>query len=272
MKLGLGTVQFGMDYGISNNTGKTPINEVANILGIARKYGVEIIDTAECYGNAEKILGIVGVNDFKVVTKITAFGDLNNSLYELGLKSVYGVLAHNVDELAFSTKFWDKLQEYKKQGLTQKIGVSVYNSQQIDLVLERYDIDLIQVPVNVYDKRLINSGHLKKLKEYGVEIHARSVFLQGLLLTPPGLLGNFFSEIVPLHKMYFEDLKKYQIDPVIAALAFVNNIVDIDITVCGVNTCLQFQDLLRSSSINTVLDYSKYSVSSEKILNPSMWN
>jgi len=198
MKLALGTVQFGLDYGITNQDGQVSLDEAKNILDFAKDNGINTLDTAPAYGNSEKILGQISTENFKVVTKTRHFdsleinnsdvkllsSDFYHSLEYLRQDSVYGVLVHNADDLLKfgSEKLFKQLQELKQAEKIVKIGVSVYDHSQLQAILDNFDIDLVQLPFNILDRRMIDGGTFAKLQEKDIEVHARSVFLQGLLL------------------------------------------------------------------------------------------
>jgi len=201
-KLALGGVQFGIDYGIANTKGQVQIEEVQSILNYAKKNGVNILDTASGYGDSEEVLGKVGVDNFQIITKTTSIKQGVNgvvrifyqSLKNLKQKKAYGLLIHDIGEIEhkqFDTLLIE-LARLKQQGLVKKIGVSVYNNQQIDYVLDNFSIDLIQLPINILDQRLINDESLVKLKKHNVEIHARSALLQGLLLMSINTIPYWF--------------------------------------------------------------------------------
>jgi len=201
-KIALGGVQFGIDYGVANNKGQVQIEEVQSILNYAKKNGVNILDTASGYGDSEGVLGKVGVDNFQIITKTTSIKQGVNgvvrifyqSLKNLKQKKAYGLLIHDIGEIEhkqFDTLLIE-LARLKRQGLVKKIGVSVYNSQQIDYVLDNFSIDLIQLPINILDQRLINDESLVKLKKHNVEIHARSALLQGLLLMSINTIPYWF--------------------------------------------------------------------------------
>ena len=201
-KIALGGVQFGIDYGVANNKGQVQIEEVQSILNYAKKNGVNILDTASGYGDSEEVLGKVGVDNFQIITKTTSIKQGVNgvvrifyqSLKNLKQKKAYGLLIHDIGEIEhkqFDTLLIE-LARLKRQGLVKKIGVSVYNSQQIDYVLDNFSIDLIQLPINILDQRLINDESLVKLKKHNVEIHARSALLQGLLLMSINTIPYWF--------------------------------------------------------------------------------
>lgn len=290
MKLGLGTVQFGTNYGISNTQGKTPDSEVLSILQEAKKCGVSVIDTAHQYGVAEETLGnsqIAGMS-FKVVTKTppsqgseissTDIANLENafriSLSRLKLNSVYAVMMHNADDLlkAGGEKIWDQYQSWKSANLVQKIGISVYEVRQIDEVLKRFPIDIIQVPLNVFDQRLLLSGHLKALKKSGVEVHARSAFLQGLLLmNPENITGKLEIATEPLKKLNQAAIER-KISVLELALQFSMQVKEVDSVICGVNNLAHFKELAELANRKTSLgDLTNLSVSDKLILSPNLW-
>ena len=289
MKLGLGTVQFGIDYGISNTSGKTAEEEVARILAVAMRHGIGIIDTAAQYGTSEEVLGrtFPERHDFQIVTKTPRFSvdritvtevhnleeTINRSLRNLGVSSLYGLMFHHADDLLTggSELLWQKIGELKHQGLVRKIGVSVYNARQIDAILDRFSIEIIQLPVNVLDQRLLLSGHIAKLKTAGVKIHTRSAFLQGLLLMDPDRLPPHFDTIKAHLMRYHERLRYHGMTPVQAALGFVTGLDEVDTVICGVNNHQQLEELCVAATSFHAMDFQDYAITDESILNPSRW-
>lgn len=289
MKIGLGTVQFGLDYGISNRYGKTPVDDVRDIVAFAAKSGIQVLDTAPAYGESERTLGNAAVasSPFRIVTKTPVLQKtstweekllnfsktFSNSLQTLQVGSVYGLLVHHADDLLQEggELLWSAMVRLKKQGFISKIGLSVYNGNQIDQALARFDIDLIQLPVNVFDQRLIQSGHLAMLKDKGVEVHARSAFLQGLLLMDTQALPAHFNSARSLLSSYHAKINANGLTPVQAALGFVAGLADIDVVICGVNNLQQLQELIKDYSPLTPTDWSSFACNDEEILNPSKW-
>lgn len=290
MKLGIGTVQFGIDYGISNQQGKTPPSEVLKIFALALHHNISVVDTAPSYGDSETVIGqyLPSSDRFKVVTKTPVFAQnfvdsatvlqLQNTFYEslkrLGQGSVEGLLVHHASDLISegSPILMAGLRELKQQGLVKKIGVSVYTGSQIDQILEKFSIDLIQLPVNILDQRLIQSGHLRRLKEMGCEIHARSIFLQGLLLLKPETLPSFFDPAKPLLREYHQAVSRLGCSSQKAALDFVAGLAEVDTLIVGLNSAAQLQELifaLQQPAIN--LDFSQFALPQESILNPAQW-
>ena len=291
MKLGLGTVQFGLDYGISNKTGLTDKIEIKKIIDYAASHGINIIDTAHCYSDSEIKLGEILPleNDFRIITKTQIFQNspqikkiefenlLNtffSSLKNLNCKSAYGLLIHHVDDLLKDGGeiLYRAMLELKEKEVVKKIGISAYTPDQIDHVLKNYDIDLIQLPVNIFDQRLIRTGYLKKLKGRGIEIHARSAFLQGLIFMNPEKLSSYFDSIKSFLKKFHDKLDEMNLTPVQAALGFLNDIKEIDHIICGVNNVEQFKELVQANIINIDMNWAEeFAINDEKILNPANW-
>ena len=290
MKIGLGTAQFGVDYGISNKDGKPSMTEAVAILNAAGKLGVRVIDTACLYGDSEEVLGQVLPPDTRldIVTKTPQFAKqslgeadaqhledtFSTSLLRLRRPSVYGLLIHRVDDLFVpgGDLLVDRLLRLKQNGLVSKIGVSVYSGWQIDAVLSRFSIDLIQLPINVLDQRLLQSGHLQKLKNAGVEIHARSAFLQGLLLMDLQDVPDYFNGIQERLKSYHCFIEAHELTPIQAALGFVSSMPEIDQIICGVNNSQQLQEICAVAQAEVRReDYAGFAIKDEAIVNPALW-
>ena len=188
-KIALGTAQFGLDYGISNTDGQVQLNEVEEILSIAKGNNITFIDTASVYGNCEQILGYIGINDFKVVTKAVSIKlgidkvikTFEQSLESLQLGSVDGFLIHNIEDIQ-DKEFdflYEALNNLKQDGLINKIGFSIYTPYQVDFLLDNFEFDLIQVPFNVFDVRLIEGGQLKALKNKKANMGMTEMLIDG---------------------------------------------------------------------------------------------
>jgi aryl-alcohol dehydrogenase-like predicted oxidoreductase len=289
-KIALGTVQFGIPYGISNQLGKTSKSKIEEILQYAHKNGINTLDTAALYGNSEELIGSFAHDDGKwdIVTKIPPIGnkaigdkqiDILLKSFELSLdklkrKSVYGLLLHSCDDLflAGGYRLLEAMERLKDEGFVKKIGVSLYSGNQIGRILDNYSIDLVQLPVNILDQRLLDSGHLKTLKKYNVEIHARSVFLQGLLLMQISDIPSWFNPIKGVLNAFHKEANRRGISALQLALCFVQSINEVDKVVVGVNTWEQLHQIIESSSLQVdISDFSNLSISDENFLNPSNW-
>jgi len=292
MKLGLGTVQFGLDYGISNRNGQTSMNEVVRILAYASANDVSVLDTAALYGESEEVLGKVlsGENrtPFKIVTKTPGFRKailtekdadvleqtFLDSLKKLHRPSVYGLLLHDCDDAKTpgSEIILERMKQLRSRGLVQKIGVSAYNPVQVDRVMERTSIDIVQVPFNVLDQRFQRSGCFSRLKNRGVEIHTRSAFLQGALLADPTSLPPHFAPHLWRFERFHAVSAAAGLTPLAAALGFVLNRQEVDCCVIGVSTCSELTEVLQAEARHAChIDFTEVSSEDEALINPSQW-
>lgn len=208
-KIGIGSVQFGLPYGISNKFGQTSKDEVSKILNTASDYGVNTIDTASSYGNSEIILGRNQLDRFQIISKfmpsingISVKNQFNSSLNSLNVDRLHGYLAHRPLELISNKNDWFEIQELKSKGKINKIGFSL-NSPNEYYQLKEAEIypDIVQVPFNYFDTRF--KEILIELKSNDCENHSRSTFLQGLFFVDINQLSNFFEP-------FFNELKFLQ--------------------------------------------------------------
>ncbi len=284
-KIALGTVQFGMKYGVTNYTGQVNVKEVRSILDFARNNQICTLDTAAVYGASEDVLGLVGVSDFSVITKISKNKDgtkndvswvrheILESLNRLKLDSVHGVLIHNANQLLDENAdfVYAELLKAKEEGVINNIGVSVYTPNEATKITQRYDIDIIQLPFNLFDKRMIVSGVLSEIFEKGVEIHARSIFLQGLLLMNPTQRLERFGKWEQLWKRWDAWVEDTQLSPLQICLAYVLNFREISKIVLGVESTRQLDEIINNSepfALNIPRDIYCDDV---ELINPSNW-
>lgn len=271
-KIALGTVQFGTDYGISNTEGQTQAAEVDRILDTALEYGIDLIDTASAYGNAEQVLGMHNLSPFKVVSKCMPPSDgaaiadqLRTTLSNLRVDSLYGYLAHRPDDLLEHEERWQELIALKYDGQVEKIGYSLDSPLQLQQLLSRdYMPDIVQVPYNFLDRRFYNS--MNELKMLGCEIHARSVFLQGLLLMMPEQVDDYFKPVKPA----LIELQKLGNQRPSALLDFVISTHLIDKAVIGVENSEQLRQNLNGSGTRNLLPKLESEIPDE-LLVPKMW-
>lgn len=219
-KIGLGSVQFGMPYGISNTYGKTSITEVEKILDVAYDKGIRIIDTARSYGTSEEIIGGLNKGRFNVISKFlpsSEAGDLKSqceqSLRFLKIDALYGFLAHRPGLL--NEYEWGELNTLKKENKVKKIGYSLNKPEEYKTLKNSgFYPDIVQVPFNFFDTRF--KELLIHLKEEGCEIHTRSTFLQGLFFIKPEDLAPYFnifkSQINSLQLTYGVNLQTALLD------------------------------------------------------------
>ncbi len=289
-KIILGAVQFGCNYGVSNKTGKTPKNEVEKILRYAYKHGINMLDTAPSYGESESVIGQSINNEcWRIITKTPHFKNdtigeseidellksFKLSQKRLGKEVIDGMLIHNCDNIFLpgGEKILKTMEKLKRDGMIKKIGVSLYRGKQIDCLLDNYSIDFVQLPINILDQRLIHGGQLSRLKKHGVEIHARSVFLQGLLLMQSKDISPQFNPMMHALNAFHKEAKEQKMSALRLALGFVQNIDKVDKIVIGVNTLEHMREIVNSESSTRInIDkFSNLSASNALLLNPSNW-
>ena len=288
-KFGLGSAQFGLKYGI--NKQKIPRADIKKILKSFNTIHGKIIDTSPLYGFSEKMLGELSPknNKFQYVTKIPKINSkvilerqINNSkkifyksLKNLKKKSVYGLLIHSINDIfkPGGDKLLNLLISLKKKRMIKKIGVSVYSKKEIDGLLKKFTPDIIQLPINLLDQRLIKNNYLSKLKKKKIEIHARSIFLQGILISKK----NFFPFKNKLAKEKIKEIKKniikQNISLVQAGVYFVLQQKEIDSLIIGFSSYKDFYEIKKcfNCSFKKFKWNKKMEIKNEKILNPSNW-
>ena len=201
MRLGLGTAQFGLDYGLANGFSQVSKDQSYHIVNLAHDQGLRVYDTAINYGQSEGVLGEILASNAKfsssrIITKLTPKDckpedcqdwvekEVTASLTRLRTPVLDGLLIHGIEGFhADNAKpLAQSLQTLKEKGLIKKLGISIYDPTELRIALDMMDLDLVQAPMNLVDRRLEISGWLKKLQQKNIELHVRSVFLQGLLL------------------------------------------------------------------------------------------
>lgn len=281
MKIALGTVQWGLDYGIANTHG-IPSDEVLNsIFALANKAGINMFDTAVQYGEAEKRVGQFSNLEHKIVTKIGNFStnkclnqQLDNSFNHLQRQNIYGCLFHNVDELINNTDLWRELLVYKEEGRINKIGYSLYEPQELfDLLEAGLHPDIVQLPYSILDRKF--EPYFDLLKKRGVEIHVRSVFLQGLYFKNPEQLSNKLSILKSVLSELQNISKQNNLDISELCLDFIRQNCKIDYAVIGVESEDQLREVSQVKNCNLnwgiILEtLDSYNIKKE-LLNPSNW-
>jgi aryl-alcohol dehydrogenase-like predicted oxidoreductase len=283
-RLALGTAQFGLDYGVTNHGGRVSRDEVSKILGLARELGLEVLDTASAYGDAERILGEHGTDDFRLVTKLppTPKGAAINeswvvdqaeeSLSRLEKPILSALLIHAPEELRGPNgpNLIKGLIKARKSGITEKVGVSIYEPKDLDWISELLEFEVVQSPLSVFDRRLVTSGWLTQLKTRGIEVHVRSVFLQGSLLAGSKALPGYFLPWVD-EFLHFEDWAKSQgLTLLEAALGFPLSVEGVDKIVIGVAGADQLNEVVHASTAH-VASYPIFSLEDANLINPVNW-
>jgi aryl-alcohol dehydrogenase-like predicted oxidoreductase len=286
MKIALGTVQFGLPYGISNKYGQVPEEETKKILTCSQECGISVLDTAIGYGESEQRLGNIGIENWDVITKLPEIPkdcinvdawikrQFANSLERLNVNQVSGLMLHQPMQLvdAIGNDIWQTIQELKENGLVKKVGFSVYSPNELDRICIDFQPDIVQVPLNILDQRFIEKGHICKLKNNGVEVHVRSAFLQGLLLMPIEDIPPWFNPIIHKLELFRAEANKRNISTLQLAIGFVESINEVDKVVVGVNTLDQLHEIIDAASVKIDSKGLKFmSVKDIDFINPTNW-
>lgn len=282
MKIALGTAQFGLDYGVTNSGGQLSDDACLEILTFAEASGITKLDTAVAYGESEDKLGSFLLSqNFTVISKIPELSCadplliqqyVKSSLKKLKRKSLEAVLFHSEKNLLGGNAdyYYEQLTLLKTKGLVNKVGVSFYTVEAAEIILSKYDIDLIQIPANILDRRFEKRGILRLAKSKGVEVHVRSIFLQGLLATnnrPEKFKNN--EEL----QRFDAEADRLSLTSMQLALLYLTRISDIDYAVVGCLSAQQLKEIVESyiycsSSKKELPDLSSNNLS---LINPTNW-
>ncbi|QQR81994.1 MAG: aldo/keto reductase [Deltaproteobacteria bacterium] len=282
----MGTVQFGKFYGIANQIGQVSQNEIKKILNYAWEIGVNTLDTAPSYGDSELQLGNIGVREWNVISKLPIVlpetcsdvsGWVNesiiNTLQNLKIKRLKGLLLHRSQHIlgGQGEKLLSALASLKSQGIVEKIGVSIYSPEELDNLWPYFHPDLVQAPLNIFDRSLITSGWLSRLHQFGAEVHIRSIFLQGLLLMKPVQRPKFFNRWEALWRQWHFWLEQQSISPLQACLGFASKQVEVDGVVIGVDSIKQLDEIHLAMQHPGILPPDELISEDHDLINPSRW-
>ena len=282
----LGSANFDQVYGIKKNFIKK--KKIKELLNFATKKKIKIIDTSPLYNKSEEIIGALNNNRFKIISKIPKTPkkikkksvnkwlseNIMTSLQNLKIKNFECLLMHNANSLLTKNgeEMYKSIKNIKALGLTKKIGISIYDFNTLNKILKKFKFDLIQVPLNVYDRRLIEGGWLKELKKKNIEIHVRSIFLQGVLI----LKSSKFPVKLKKLKKYFiiweNWLKKNKLNPVHICLAFILKQSKFNGLVIGCNSKNQLKQILKLKSKKINFSLPNMKVKNNNLIDPRKWS
>lgn len=286
-KLALGTAQFGEKYGIANKIGAIHLCESKKILKIAKNNNLKFLDTAISYRGSEKILGKTDISNFKIISKLPdppydcsnikswVKEQIQKSLESLRIKSFYGILLHNSKSILGlnGKKIINSLNEIKLEGFAKKIGISIYDPSELEQVMNLINIDIIQAPLNIMDRRLETSGWLDKLFKNNIEIYTRSTFLQGLLLMPRKQIPNKFKKWSFIWDKWHSKIIENNLSATSICLAYPLSLSKIYCVIVGVDSSSHLETLLKESKKNISLKNWSFMESEDKdLINPINWS
>jgi hypothetical protein len=284
-KIILGSANFNQLYGIKKNFIKK--SEIKKLFDLALKNKIKTIDTSPLYDKSEKIIGLLNNNRFKIISKIPKppknikrenikkwlKQSVMISLKNLKIKKFECLLLHNANSLLCKNgdEIYKGIRNMKINGFTSKIGVSIYDFNVLDQILRKFKFNLIQAPLNILDQRLVEKGWLKKLKKRKIEVHTRSIFLQGILLSKHNQLPK---KLIKLSKklMVWENwLKKNKFSSLQVCLSFVLNQRQLDGIVVGFNNTNQLNQILKLKQIKNNFSLPNLNIKDKKLIDPREW-
>jgi len=284
-QLALGTAQFGLDYGITNTRGRIGADEAAALLRQAWDGGVRTVDTAQAYGNSEEVLGTAMRDPWRVVTKTLPLRSdridadavarvdaaFAQSLARLG--KVDTLLVHHAQDLLVpgGDLLFSWLQERKAHGQVTRTGVSVYDGREVSALLDRFTFDVVQLPASIADQRLVADGSVAHLHEAGVEVHVRSLFLQGLLLSVPGFAAERFPQQRDWFARFHAECDKRGATPQQACFGFFKSQSAFASAVVGVSGRDELAQLLSAWATAPEMDWSGWAVDNASFTDPRLW-
>ena len=291
---GLGTVQFGLDYGFTKR--KTQ-DEVNDILNVAVENDITLIDTAREYGDSEEKIGVFNEefdNDFIIATKLSLINDLgdlsysylknhiqksvNDSLFNLNIDYIPILQLHQVDmELYDCPDFWSCIEDLKQDDMIDKFGVSVYDTNDTTFLLENHGsiIDYIQIPYNIFDRRFDNI--FEKIKSNDIDVISRSTFLKGIIPSSVEDVPSELSDIIP-YKLKLESISdnvNVRVDELATLFVYYNK--NISSTIFGVNSPEELKNNIDTinqfdENILDKIDFNELLISDVSLIDPRQWN
>lgn len=291
-QLCLGTVQFGLSYGITNSAGQVAEEEVRRILDYATQEGIPYLDTAQAYGKAEKVLGraMPKGNSFALISKLSAqkqpvftakdqirwedsfFRSCNN----LRKASLYAFLLHSSADLRKPGGHYlrDWLLSLRARGLVQRLGISIYSADDLEGVAPSL-LQLVQLPLSLYDQRLLSDGTIDSLVSIGCVVHARSIYLQGLLLKSSADWPNWISQNNRNHHLILENYARARglslIDLSLGFIRAQKNIEAAVLGLCSTEELHQLTDSWRRPLCWEKAEWKSWAPSNNEFVDPRFW-
>lgn len=283
-RLGLGSAQFGCDYGISNTRGRVGEEEVRQILSLAGDCGIKHIDAAHYDGDVERILGRCWPfpSPFKPQVRTLRLekgldwleSRLRRSVDHMGLVRAHAALVDSAEDLTGEggDALWERLEKLKAEGLITRIGISATVKDQPLLLARRFKPDIIQVPCSILDQRLVRNGEIEAMADLGVEVQVRSVFLQGLLFLPREALPANLVAIGPHLSKVRRLMMEQGADPLHAALSFALNLTGVSTVVVGVTSAAELRAIVAASERKPPkLNWDAMALNDDIALDPRQW-
>ena len=286
MKIVIGTANFNQNYGLINSKIKNS-NEVKKILDYCRKKKINYLDTSFSYNLSNEFIKKLNFENFRIITKIklpkkrTKFfienleKKIKKELKLYKINKFYAILFHDSKDVKskYGNEFLKKIMNIKKIGLVDKIGISVYETIELDLILKKFKPDIVQFPVSIIDRRFLNKKLILKLKKMKIKIQARSIFLQGLLLKNPNKIKSlkYNKKLYEMITSLFNWCKNKNLDLKEACLIFIKNQKNIEFLTIGIESLIQLKQNIAILQNDKNFDLSRFASNDKKIIDPRKW-
>ena len=283
-KYTVGTANFGNKYGIKNKEKKLSLSNSKKILLLANQNKIKNIDTAIAYGNSQNYIGKLYAKKYKVSTKLEKIPlnlknleiwfneNINNSLKFLNIKKIDTLILHYPKDLLGKNgkSLYKLIQSLKNKKIINKFGISLYNINEIYEYSSKYKIDVVQIPFNIIDRRILNNNTINYLNNKKIEIHIRSIFMQGLLLMKNKDRPKKFMKWKSIWKNYENWIKKSKLNKLEACLGYALSFPQFDKIIIGCDNVNQLAEILKIKK-SVVNPPRNISTNDKKLINPFNW-
>lgn len=284
-KLTIGTAQFGLDYGIANRGGKVSFEEIQKILDFALEEGINSLDTAIAYGDSETRLGLAGVKNWNIVSKLPSVPDscpnigawvkdsVEGSLDRLKVDSISGLLLHRPDELnsEIGEELYESMEHVRSLGMVSQLGISIYAPDELKCLKRYQNLNIIQSPLNIIDRRILAQEVIELAGVENLQIHTRSAFLQGLLLMDPAQRPTKFSKWQQLWSAFDKFIDESGLTRLEVCIRYVLAVEAVSKVIVGVDSLNQLKEICDSAS-GELPEIPMELISNDPVLiNPALW-
>lgn len=279
MEVILGSANFAQGYGLLENN--LPISDIEQLLSLAHDEGIKLVDTSPSYGDSEKILGDLADGRFEFITKFSNFDaenleleeKIDGSLARLKTTHLHAMLFHRSSDLLGSNgkKLLRKALELKESGIITNVGVSIYDPAELDSISEIDFLDIVQGPLNVFDQRIIATGWASKMESLGIQFHARSIFLQGMLLLAPGDIPDKMRKFESSWLAYHDWMSSKGLEGAEAPCSFIKDKTQVSAAVVGVNSTGQLREIMSAFEHTEKYDGTELRTNDLNLIDPRNW-
>ena len=284
-RLALGGAQFGLAYGIANENDAIGNDTARNIIEMADRVGIRAIDTAMSYGSSEEVLGAAGAGSWRIQTKLPPLppdtlnvsawveSSVQSSVERLKTDQIDTLFLHQPSDLLGTRgrELRDALEHCRNHGVVARLGISIYETAELDEILPLMAVDVVQAPLNLVDRRLITTGALQRLSDLGIAVHVRSVFLQGLLLMDHSERNRRFPEWINLWDQFDAHLRTVDASSLEVCIQFALSVPGIEYVIVGISNRNELSDVINAASGTAAIDFPDFHIDNVMLLDPRKW-